>query len=126
MLIALLVARPVAVFAALARTSTSFATRAFMSWFGPKGVATMTFSLLVLSDRIAGGSKIFDLTALTVFCSILAHGATDTAGAEWVAQRAERARASRERRCGAGSRAVRLSAGRGRRRRGAPGPSPSR
>ena len=91
MLIALLVARPVAVFVALAGTNTSFATRAFMSWFGPKGVATMTFSLLVLSDRIAGGSKIFDLTALTVFCSILAHGATDTAGAEWVAQRAEQA-----------------------------------
>lgn len=87
----LLVARPVAVFAALARTPTDTATRAFMSWFGPKGVATMTFSLLVLSQPIAAGSTIFNLAALTVFCSILAHGATDTAGAEWIAVRAERA-----------------------------------
>ena len=90
--VTLLVARPVAVFSALVGTQTDTATRAFMSWFGPKGVATMTFSLLVLSQPIAAGSTIFNLAALTVFCSILAHGLTDTAGAEWIASRAERAR----------------------------------
>ncbi len=89
--ITLLVARPVAVFAALAGTATDTATRAFMSWFGPKGVATMTFSLLVLGQGVAAGSTIFNLAALTVFCSILVHGVTDTAGAEWLAGRAERA-----------------------------------
>jgi NhaP-type Na+/H+ or K+/H+ antiporter len=67
-----------------------------MSWFGPKGVATMTFSLLVLADGISAGSTIFNLAALTVFCSILAHGATDTAGAEWIADRAEREEAAQE------------------------------
>ena len=87
--ITFLVARPVAVFAALAGTATDTATRAFMSWFGPKGVATMTFSLLVLGQRIRAGETIFNLAALTVFCSILAHGATDTAGAEWLAKRSE-------------------------------------
>ncbi|MEA2374439.1 MAG: sodium/hydrogen antiporter, partial [Thermoleophilaceae bacterium] len=48
----LLVARPVAVFVALARTRTDTATRAFMAWFGPKGVATMTFALLVLASGV--------------------------------------------------------------------------
>jgi NhaP-type Na+/H+ or K+/H+ antiporter len=81
----------VAVFAALAGTRTDTATRAFMAWFGPKGVATMTFSLLVLADGVSNGPRIFALAALTVFVSILAHGATDTAGAEWLARRAERA-----------------------------------
>lgn len=89
--ITLLVARPVAVFTALAGTATDTATRAFMSWFGPKGVATMTFSLLVLGQRISAGRTIFNLAALTVLCSILAHGATDTAGAEWLAKRSEAA-----------------------------------
>lgn len=84
-----LIARPVAVFLALAGTATDTATRAFMSWFGPKGVATMTFALLVLSDRISAGTRIFNLAALAVFCSILAHGLTDTYGAEWLARRAE-------------------------------------
>jgi sodium/hydrogen antiporter len=89
--ITLLVARPVAVFTALAGTRTDTATRAFMSWFGPKGVATMTFSVLVLSERISAGSTIFNLAALTVFVSIIVHGATDTGGAEWLARREEAA-----------------------------------
>jgi sodium/hydrogen antiporter len=93
--VTLLVARPVAVFAALAGTRTDTATRAFMAWFGPKGVATMTFSVLVLSEGIAAGSTIFNLAALTVFCSIIAHGVTDTAGADWLARR-EEARSAEE------------------------------
>jgi NhaP-type Na+/H+ or K+/H+ antiporter len=87
--ITLLVARPVAVFIALAGTATDTATRGFMSWFGPKGVATMTFSILVLSEGIARGSEIFNLAALAVFVSIIAHGVTDTPGADWLARRAE-------------------------------------
>jgi NhaP-type Na+/H+ or K+/H+ antiporter len=74
---------------ALVRTATDTATRAFMAWFGPKGVATMTFSLLVLTQHISSGTRIFNLAALVVFCSIIAHGVTDTAGAEWLAARAE-------------------------------------
>lgn len=89
--ITLLVARPVAVFTALVGTGTDLATKAFMAWFGPKGVATMTFSLLVLSDRIAAGSRIFNLAALAVFCSAILHGISDTPGSEWIARRAERA-----------------------------------
>ncbi len=84
----LLVARPVAVFAALVGTATDIPTRAFMSWFGPKGVATMTFSILVLSEGISHGTAIFNLAALTVFVSIIVHGVTDTHGAEWIARRA--------------------------------------
>jgi NhaP-type Na+/H+ or K+/H+ antiporter len=87
--VTLLLARPVSLFLALAGSDTDTPTRAFMSWFGPKGVATMTFSLLVLSQPIRSGSVIFNLAALTVFCSILLHGVTDTAGANWIAERAE-------------------------------------
>jgi sodium/hydrogen antiporter len=52
-------------------------------------VATMTFSILVLGEGIAEGDRIFNLAALAVFCSIIAHGLTDTPGSEWLAQRAE-------------------------------------
>jgi NhaP-type Na+/H+ or K+/H+ antiporter len=90
--IALLLARPLGVFTALLGTATDFATRAFMSWFGPKGVSTMTFSLLVLETRVTSGIRIFNLAALTVLCSVIAHGGTDTPGAEWIARHAERAR----------------------------------
>jgi NhaP-type Na+/H+ or K+/H+ antiporter len=86
----LFVARPAAVFLALAGTRIDVATRAFMSWFGPKGVATMTFALLVLAKPgIASRERIFDIAALAVLVSIILHGVTDTSGADWIARRAE-------------------------------------
>jgi NhaP-type Na+/H+ or K+/H+ antiporter len=95
--VTLLVARTVAVWIALAGTGVDRAEKAFMAWFGPKGVATMTFSLLVLAEAIPQGERIFNLAALTVVCSIVVHGVTDTPGAEWLARRAERRAAERER-----------------------------
>jgi NhaP-type Na+/H+ or K+/H+ antiporter len=87
--VTLLVARPVAVAIALAGTRVSRAALAFMAWFGPKGVATMTFSLLVLGSDVAEGERIFNLAALVVLCSIVVHGVSDTPGSEWMARRAE-------------------------------------
>src|SRR3954449_2056525 len=87
----LLVARPVAVFGALAGTKTDIPERAFMSWFGPKGVATMTFALLILGKTgIASREEEFNLAALAVLVSIVVHGLTDRPGSEWIARRAER------------------------------------
>ena len=87
-LVTLLVARPVAVAIALTGTRVSRAALGFMAWFGPKGVATMTFSLLVLAADVAAGERIFNLAALVVVCSIVAHGVSDTPGSEWMARRA--------------------------------------
>jgi NhaP-type Na+/H+ or K+/H+ antiporter len=89
-LFTLLLARPVAVLLSLIGTRTDLPTRLFMGWFGPKGVATMTFSLLVLAEGIAQGQRIFNIAALAVFVSILAHGLTDTPGSEAIARHAER------------------------------------
>jgi NhaP-type Na+/H+ or K+/H+ antiporter len=83
--VTLLIARPLAIAVALLGTRLPFYLQAFMAWFGPKGVATMTFSLLVLGS---GFPRLFNLAALCVFASILAHGLTDTPGSEWVARRA--------------------------------------
>jgi sodium/hydrogen antiporter len=86
-LFTLLLARTIAIWIALAGTRLDTATKAFMAWFGPKGVATMTFSILVLGQPIAEGERIFNLAALVVFCSIIVHGLTDTPGSEWIATR---------------------------------------
>jgi sodium/hydrogen antiporter len=87
----LLVARPVAVFAALAGTrQVGTDGKAFMSWFGPKGVATMTFALFVLGSTAPEAERIAGIAALVVFMSVIAHGLTDQPGSEWMARRAER------------------------------------
>jgi sodium/hydrogen antiporter len=86
----LVIARPVAIWISLTGTAVDAATKGFMAWFGPKGVATMTFSLLVLAQGIPDAARIFNLAALCVFASVLAHGLTDTPGSEWLARREER------------------------------------
>jgi sodium/hydrogen antiporter len=86
----LLLARTVAIWIALAGTGLDAATKGFMAWFGPKGVATMTFSLFVLGEGIPDGERIFNLAALCVFASVLLHGLTDTPGSEWLIRREAR------------------------------------
>jgi NhaP-type Na+/H+ or K+/H+ antiporter len=87
----LLAARPIAVFVALAGArQVDTAEKAFIAWFGPKGVATMTFSLIVLGSAVPEGARILNIAALTVFISIIVHGLTDHPGSEWMARRAER------------------------------------
>jgi NhaP-type Na+/H+ or K+/H+ antiporter len=84
----LLVARPVAVFVSLAGTrQVDSAGKAFMAWFGPKGVATMAFALFVLGSAVPDGERIANIAALAVLLSIAAHGLTDYAGVQWIARR---------------------------------------
>lgn len=82
-----LIARPAAIWLALAGTGIGSASKAFMGWFGPKGVATMAFSLLILARQVDAGARIFNIAALAVFTSILVHGLTDTPGTRWIARR---------------------------------------
>ncbi|MBN1528292.1 MAG: cation:proton antiporter [Thermoleophilaceae bacterium] len=85
----LVVARPVAVFAALAGTQVGVRAKAFMAWFGPKGVATMTFALFVLGSEVPDAERILNLAALTVLLSVIVHGLTDQPGSEWMARHSE-------------------------------------
>ena len=89
--VTLLIARPVAIAIALIGTRLPLYLQAFMAWFGPKGVATMAFSLLVLAEGFPGAERIFNLAALCVFTSILAHGLSDTPASNWVANRSSAA-----------------------------------
>lgn len=85
--ITLLVARPIAVAMSLAGTDTTPAERAFIAWFGPRGVATMAFSILVVTSAVPDADRLFNLAALVVLASVIAHSATDDAGVRWLSRR---------------------------------------
>jgi len=91
-LFALLVARPAAVMISFIRTRLPRSEKLFMAWFGPKGVASMLFALFVLKSEVEQGELIFDVAAIAIICSIVAHGLTDTVGARWLARRVGLAR----------------------------------
>jgi NhaP-type Na+/H+ or K+/H+ antiporter len=78
---ALLIARPAAVLLSFMRTGIDRPEKAFMAWFGPKGVASMLFALFVLKSDVGEAGLIFDVASLTIITSIVVHGLTDTLGA---------------------------------------------
>mgnify|MGYP000856158963 CR=1 FL=1 len=86
-LFALIVARPAAVLLSFLRTGIARSEKLFMAWFGPKGVASMLFALLVLKSDVADNGLIFDIASIAIVTSIAAHGLTDTIGAKWLAGR---------------------------------------
>jgi NhaP-type Na+/H+ or K+/H+ antiporter len=84
---ALAVARPVALLLSFLGTGISRSEQFFMAWFGPKGVASMLFALLVLKSTVPDRTLIFDVASIVIVASIVAHGLTDTVGATWVGNR---------------------------------------
>ena len=89
-LLALLIARPAAILLSFIRSHLPGPQKLFVAWFGPKGVASMLFALFVLKSSVEQGSFIFDVAALTILCSIVAHGLTDTVGASWIERQMRR------------------------------------
>ncbi len=87
---ALGVARPAAALAALAGTRLPSPIKLFIAWFGPKGVASMLFALLVLRSAAPHGNLVFEVASFAIVASILAHGLTDTLGARWIEARLRR------------------------------------
>jgi sodium/hydrogen antiporter len=88
---ALLIARPVSVLLALAGTRLPQPHKVFIAWFGPKGVASMLFALLVLNSAAPEHQLVFEAASFVIIASIIAHGLTDTVGTRWIERRAPRA-----------------------------------
>ncbi len=84
---ALLVARPAAVLLSFVGVALPRPYKIFIAWFGPKGVASMLFALLVLNSTVSDRTLVFDVASFVILASILAHGLTDTVGARWIERR---------------------------------------
>ncbi len=85
-LTSLFVVRPLAIWISLLGTDSSTMTRLFFGWFGPRGLATALFALLIVPQvghELA--EPILALAINAVWISALLHGLTAQAGAAWYA-----------------------------------------
>jgi sodium/hydrogen antiporter len=76
-LLALAVARPLALWISFLGSGLGWLEQAAAAWFGPKGFASVVYGLLVLASGIADGHRLFDLIAVTIVASIVLHSSTD-------------------------------------------------
>ena len=53
-----------------------FADKLFIAWFGPRGLATIVFGVIVLNEKLPGNDTIITVAGGTVLLSVIAHGVT--------------------------------------------------
>ncbi len=75
--LALVLARPVALLISFAGSGLAMREQAAAMWFGPKGFASVVYGLIVLESGIALSDELFHLVGITIAFSILAHSSTD-------------------------------------------------
>jgi NhaP-type Na+/H+ or K+/H+ antiporter len=87
-LASLFLVRPLAVWLSLVGTDASPTTRLFFGWFGPRGLATALFALVVVAQLDdALGETVLHLAVNAVWISAVLHGLTAAAGARLYAAR---------------------------------------
>jgi sodium/hydrogen antiporter len=81
--LSLTVVRMVPVAVALTGSRFRLPSVLYIGWFGPRGLASIVFGLLMLHDGPPAAGVLVDVIALTVGLSVVLHGAT----AAWAARR---------------------------------------
>jgi NhaP-type Na+/H+ or K+/H+ antiporter len=72
--LSLTIARMVPVFLVLAGMNLRTDEKLFMGWFGPRGLASIVFAVIVLNKHLPGGGTISMTVVCTIVMSIIAHG----------------------------------------------------
>ena len=83
-LVSLFIVRPLAIWISLIGTDAAPLTRIFFGWFGPRGLATALFALLVV-EMIPHelGEQLLHIAVNTVWISALLHGISAAPAARW-------------------------------------------
>lgn len=73
-LLSLSVVRMLPVFLCLTGMQLRSDEKLFVGWFGPRGLASIVFIVIVLNEHLPGGSTIAITAVCTIMLSIIAHG----------------------------------------------------
>ena len=73
-LLSLTLIRMLPVFLALKGMNLSTDEKLFMGWFGPRGLASIVFAVIVLNENLPGGHTISMTVVCTIILSVVGHG----------------------------------------------------
>jgi len=74
--LSLTVIRMLPVFLSLTGTGEKTDSKLFLGWFGPRGLASIVFTIIVINANLPGAHLIAMVVVCTVFFSAIAHGVT--------------------------------------------------
>ena len=74
--LSLTIVRMLPVYLSLAGRHLQTDTLLFMGWFGPRGLASIVFAVMVAAQQLPGNNTILTTVAWTIVLSVVAHGLT--------------------------------------------------
>ena len=86
-ILSLTVIRMLPIFLSLSGTGESTASKLFLGWFGPRGLASIVFAIIVVNKGVPGSKFVAMIVGLTVFLSLVAHGVSANPLAKLLGQR---------------------------------------
>jgi len=81
--LSLTIIRMLPMFLSLTGSGESSTSKLFLGWFGPRGLASIVFAIIVLNNGVEGGGLLAMIVVCTVTFSIFGHGLT----ANWLARK---------------------------------------
>jgi rhodanese-related sulfurtransferase len=85
--LALFVVRPLAMGLVLLPAKMSNFARAFIGWFGPRGLNSLLLALLAVQAHVPGAEYLLAVTGMVVVVSVVVHGTTATPFSNWYGRR---------------------------------------
>ncbi len=72
-------------------TKLRASTVGFLGWFGPRGIASIIYGLLLLEEEhLPHADLLFNITVITVLISVAVHGLSAWPGVQWYARKVEK------------------------------------
>jgi len=76
--VVIFIARPLAIGLVLRKAAVSNAARAFIGWFGPRGLNSLLLALLVVGAGVSDSEFLLGIVGVVVTVSVVVHGASAT------------------------------------------------
>jgi len=83
-ILSLTVIRMIPVFLSLTGSGESTSNKVFLGWFGPRGLASIVFAIIVINAKVPNAEFLALVVICTVFLSLIAHGITANPLAKWL------------------------------------------
>lgn len=88
-LLSLTVIRVLPIFLSLTGTGESTNSKLFLGWFGPRGLASIVFAIIIINAELPGSQFIALVIVCTVLLSLVLHGITANPYANWIGSKEE-------------------------------------
>lgn len=85
----LTVVRMLPIWLSLAGTGLALRDKLFLGWFGPRGIASILFTLIMIDEfDFPGEAELLACVSMTVFLSIILHGVSAAPLSKWIGRKA--------------------------------------